>query len=246
MATTREPIRATAAYSGFIADQIRTSQFFLYVINLSVQADNAYKALKDIIQETSGDERVRQELTGMEDKAGAADVLMGYQRLMTELSLCRAVDSYLIYLSDLLALIFATRPDTLKSSETVRLDMVLEYKNMDDLVAALAEARVNSLSYKGMRNLSKYLSERLGFRLFSDSEAENCAIEIVELRNLIVHNRGVVNRIVASRLPSLSAGIGKPVPLDPAKVFSDLIFLIHSARDIDGRAADKFDLPLSS
>ena len=124
--------------------------------------------------------------------------------------------------------------------------MVLEYKNMDDLVAALAEARVNSLSYKGMRNLSKYLSERLGFRLFSDSEAENCAIEIVELRNLIVHNRGVVNRIVASRLPSLSAGIGKPVPLDPAKVFSDLIFLIHSARDIDGRAADKFDLPLSS
>lgn len=80
--------------------------------------------------------------------------------------LTRAVDNHLAYISDLPALVLRTRPETLRSSETIGLDTVLQHDTMDELVSELSEKRVNQLSYEGMRDLSTYLADRLGPILF--------------------------------------------------------------------------------
>ena len=45
-----------------------------------------------------------------------------FYRLMTEMALCRAVDSYLTYLTELLSLIFRANLESLRSAEEVKLD----------------------------------------------------------------------------------------------------------------------------
>lgn len=160
-----------------------------------------------------------------------------------QMMLSRAADNYLTYLADILALIFRKRPETLRSGEMVKLDIVLQHKAMEDLIAVLAERRVVQLSYQGMRELSKYLEEKLGFPLFKKAQQLQRAFQIVELRNLIVHNRGVVNRTFLSKVEGFSAGLGKTLVFDLDTVLSAVHFLGRSVADIDLRAGKKFGLP---
>jgi hypothetical protein len=180
-------------------------------------------------------ERVAKEGTGI------IDALRSYGRFINEITICRGVDSYLNYLSELLALIFRTRPETMKSGEMVRIDAVLEHKTMEDLIAALAARRVHDLSYQGMASLTTYLDSRLGFNLFTDEGISAEVVRIVETRNLIVHNRGVVNEIFASRMPSLRLQIGEQIKLGAAT--NDVELLEQAVYDMDARAATKFRLP---
>src|ERR1035438_8008968 len=94
-----------------------------------------------------------------------------------------------------------------------------------------------------MRELSTYLSERLGFDLFTDAEQLERAIGIVEARNIIVHNRGRVSKIYCSRVPKVAVAIGEPLTLDNHQIFEDLEFLMLVVKETDLRAVHKFDLP---
>jgi hypothetical protein len=168
--------------------------------------------------------------------------LRSHQQLLLQMVLSRMVDNYLVYIADLLALIFRTKPETLRSSEKVRLDTVLAHDNMEELISDLAERQVNRLSYQGMRDLSQYLSGSLKFDLFKSPQDLKRAAGIIELRNLIVHNRAVVNRHFLSRVPDSPTQVGEVVELDLDSVFSDVQFLTGSASDLDARASDKFGL----
>lgn len=86
----------------------------------------------------------------LKEGAGAARALQTYRQLILQMMLCRAVDSFLTYISELLALTYRTKPEMLKSGETVRLDVILQYQAMEDLVSALVERRVSQLSFQGV------------------------------------------------------------------------------------------------
>jgi len=87
--------------------------------------------------------------------------LKNHSGLMYEMALCRAVDGYLTYLTELLAIIFKTRPEILRSSDQVTLDFVLGHPTLPRLVSALVERKVNQLSYQGTRDLARFLEKRL-------------------------------------------------------------------------------------
>ena len=166
-----------------------------------------------------------------------------YNYLQDRLVLSTQADNFLVYLADLLALIFRTRPETLRSSETVRLDIILQHQTMDDLISELVERRVHQLSYQGMQDVSEYVADRLGFELFTTKKALGRAIQIIEFRNLFVHNRGVANQRFVSRNTNFKARLGQRIQLTPKFIAAECSFLHLSAYDIDQRAAGKFGLP---
>jgi hypothetical protein len=84
------------------------------------------------------------------------------EQLLLQLVLARSVDNFLVYIADLLALIYRTRPETLRSSESVPIELIMKHDTMDDLISTLSDMRVNELSYKGMRELSDYLRKKNG------------------------------------------------------------------------------------
>jgi hypothetical protein len=111
--------------------------------------------------------------------------------MVAQMLMTRTVDNFLCYVSELLALIFRTKPQALRTDETtVTLRQVLQYETMDDLIGALVDLRVTDLAYKGFRDLAQFLSKRIGLDLHENDEDMAVAIEIIEQRNLIVHKVG--------------------------------------------------------
>jgi hypothetical protein len=139
----------------------------------------------------------------------------------------RGVDNFLTFLSELLALLFRERPETLRSSEQqVKVAFVLQHNSMEELTEALGERRVEQLAYAGMRELADRLDDQLGFQLFETEDELRRAIEFIEARNLIVHNRGIVNRTYISRVPWKRAELGERVTL--GDVVENLLWLRES------------------
>ena len=163
--------------------------------------------------------------------------------LLLELMLTRTVDNFLCFLSELLALIYRERPEMLRSSETEKLEFVLQFADMDQLRSAIAEKRVERLSYLGLRELSEYIESQMSFKLFELAEDLGRAAYIVELRNICVHARGIVGNTSARRFPQMKTQIGRRIDLSADQVTRDRKFLEDCVFDIDLRATSKFTLP---
>lgn len=172
----------------------------------------------------------------------SARAFQGFAPLVLEMLSCRAVDNYLAYISELLVLIFKTRPEALKSNEKVSVETILQYSTYDDLLDALTEEKVTRLSMLGMYKLDEHLRSHLKFALFENPESLQTAIRLIETRNLVVHNRGVINNRFIERVPSFEGKLGKQLLLDPANLATDLVFLQKSVLDIDFRAGLKFKI----
>jgi hypothetical protein len=235
------PKPMSEACSVFLADHWQVATYIAFVNLLAIERDenNRKRAIAILKADTPVPEK-----TGLVKELlehhGAWDALATRHQLLLQMVLCRAVDSYLCYITDLLAAIFVTRPETLRSNEQVTLDEVLQHADMKDLVAYLAEEKVLKLSFKGMRELTKELSKRPGLVLFGDDASLENAVRIIELRNLIAHARGVVNRLFLSRVPGFPANAGDRLEFDQMQVFQDVDFLARSVCDIETRAASKY------
>jgi hypothetical protein len=232
------PGLATEPCSRFFDFDEEISAFFIFFVSWTRRPDKMYEDVLRVIYPSESEEL---KALLAEPKAGEANIKRFY-RFVLEMMLVRGTDNFLTYLSELLALIFTSRPETLKSAETVKLEDILQHATMDDLVKRLAERRVERLSYQGMKDLQKDLAEKLNFEIFPSAEPLSRAVRIIELRNLLVHNRGIVNRTFQSRTGDSSLAIGSKLELRPRPLIFDLEFLANSVLDIDERAALKFGL----
>jgi len=230
----------TEPYSRFLRDIQKLFAFVSLVFVLAEHVDETTDAIMQLASLTNA--KTAHLANELKPRGRAGEVLTYYWQALIQMVFCRGVNSYLTYISELLALIFQMRPETMKSQEQVSVEEVLQYESMDDLISGLAERLVYRLSYKGMKDLAAHLSSRLKFDLFAKDDQYERAVRIIEVRNLLVHNRGVVNRIFLSRVPDLNMRPGETMKLSLDAV-DDLTFLVRSASDIDMRAAEKFGLP---
>ncbi|HET6145570.1 MAG TPA: hypothetical protein VFE02_18855 [Candidatus Acidoferrales bacterium] len=158
------------------------------------------------------------------------------------MAVCRVVDNYLIYVSDLLALIFTARPETLKSSEVVTLEIVLSNQTTPQLINAIVRRRVDKLSYQGMKELLDFCSKQLKFPLFKDQNDAIEAIHLVEIRNIIVHNRGLVNDTFLRRVKESGLSKGHQIKLVWQEVLNYANFLSRSVANLEYDAGEKFGI----
>jgi hypothetical protein len=172
----------------------------------------------------------------------SSQTLQTYAPTMFELIFCRMVDNYLIYLRDLLALIYQTRPEMLKSSEQVTYEFILQFSTMEDVITGLAEKRANELAYKGFREIVAFWNKH-GLDLFSTSDGLESILRLVETRNILVHNRGIINSIFKKRVPNHLSKIGDRIKYGE-EFYEDAEMLTTSVFDIDARAVNKFGLNL--
>lgn len=168
--------------------------------------------------------------------------LLSYIDLLNEMWLIKTVESYLSYIAGLLTLVFKSKPETLRSAELVSYEFVLQYQSMEELVSALAEKKVEKLSYAGMRELSDFYETKLSLRLFEKKTHLKEAVLYVEMRNLFVHNHGIVNRIFLSRTQDSSFEIGQRVKPSIDTVLSAAHHFGYSVARVDQTATKKFQI----
>lgn len=239
MEHTNRPELSAGPCSRFFDFDDEIKGFFIFFVRWTRRPDEMYKDVVELIYKDDP-EKLKELLA--EPMGGEAHIKR-FARFVMEMMVVRGADNFLTYVSELLALVFTSRPETLKSSETVKLEEILQHPTMDDLVKRLAERRVERLSYQGMKDLQKDLAEKLNFEIFPSPEPLARAVRIIEIRNLFVHNRGIVNRTFLTRTGDSSLPIDSLFKLSPRTVISELEFLANSVLDIDERAALKFALP---
>ena len=202
--TSKIPTETTEPCRLFLLEHNQLLHFVGFVVGMAQRADEfSRRAAKwllkcnEMLPSSSTDPEKDKEKNRRvaEEGSGILEEFDQFVPLAQQVVLWRAVDNFLTYNAQILALVFRTHPATLKSKETERLDQILQYTSMNELIAALADKRVNELSYKGIHDLERYLSEKIGFDLFSDEETRGNIWFLVEARNLVVHNRGIVNTL---------------------------------------------------
>ncbi len=159
-----------------------------------------------------------------------------------EMCLTRAVDICITYISNILRLVFERFPEALKTEDKVKVSFVLQFSSMDDLVTELVEQKVQDLSYRSLEDLDEHLVKTLKISLFANSEQRQRAIWLVSIRNLIVHNRGIVNERFKKRNPQSSEKVGDKMQIT-ANSLDELKFLLDWIMDFDCRFIEKFRLP---
>jgi hypothetical protein len=165
-----------------------------------------------------------------------------HSQYLAEMTFCRGVNSFETYLAELLTMIFEARPETLKSNKMVTREFCVEHYVAHDLISALAEKTVNELTYHSLKDLADFFSAKLHLRLFIDEkDLENAALN-VDIRNLITHKRGVVDRFFLQRHRDYAPLGAQIVFEDDGDVGDTLGTFVYFARQLDLRASEKFKL----
>ena len=165
-----------------------------------------------------------------------------HSAVLGEMVFCRGVNSFLTYLADLMTLIYEKYPKKLPSNKQTTYRFCIEHHMAGDLISALAEDTVMELTHRNLDALAKYFKKNLDLVLFTkDTHSANAAL-CVDIRNIITHNRGIVNRFFIQRNPRFADDFGKRVVLGEEDRREMLGTLGYCARQLDVRAIEKFGL----
>ncbi len=178
-------------------------------------------------------------LPSPESAVGQMDV---HSAILGEMIFERDVNSFLTYLADLMTLIYEKYPKKLPSKKQVPYEFCIEHHLAGDLISALAEKTVMELTYQSLDDLAKHFGEQMDLILFTnDAELETAKL-CVDIRNVVTHNRGIVNRFLIKRNPRFANDLNKRIVLGEEERRDMLGTLGYSARQLDLRAIKKFEL----
>ena len=137
-----------------------------------------------------------------------------FSDMYCQVLLTRDIDAFQRYLTKMLSRIYTERPETLKTSEKVEVREVLKFKAMEDFISYIAEKRVLSLSYKGMLEILEFLEKTHGLKIDCCDSKLGTATELIEVRNIVVHNAGIVNDLFIKRTKRSDLILGQRFPLN--------------------------------
>jgi hypothetical protein len=163
-----------------------------------------------------------------------------FDRQIAETLLTRAVDGYLTYLADLLALVYEANPKALPAEANIPVSLALELDDRDALVRELAGRRVRRLSRESIDALNRPF-KALQFPLFRTEDERNAIERAIARRELIVHSRGIVDRAYQRRVPDSETPFGKPLALKRSWAVDDSVMLVEAAARVDQAAVQRWD-----
>jgi hypothetical protein len=162
--------------------------------------------------------------------------------LLGEMVFCRHVNSFLTYLADLMTLIYEKFPNKIPSDKQTTYGFCIEHHMAGDLISALAEQTVMGKIHQRPDALAKYFKKNLDIVLFTkDAHSVNAGL-CIDIRNIMTHNRGIVNRFFIQRNPQFAEDLGKRVVLTEEESRDMLGTLGYCARQVDLRAIKKLGL----
>jgi len=149
------------------------------------------------------------------------------------------VDNFNRFLTDVLLAFYRKYPErvaqTADKSETIGIKELARFASIEEVIQHLGERKVDSLSYKGLGAVVAFF-EKLGLVLFpSETRFETMRL-LIEYRNALVHNYGIVNHTFKQRLPSHPAPVGAKISFTLEQAKSATVFLMQTAIAIDKRA----------
>jgi hypothetical protein len=238
----RFPNRGTKSAYDYYASWKEINRFYNFVLLLVVRADKSqetiYKMMMELIQDP-----IKKEQVDNQHKRNVryTDLFKRNVSVFCEIILVRHIENFLAYHSSLLYEIFTQRPETLKSSEQIDVATVLKHESIDSLVTELAEKKVEGLSYSSFFKLSEYYKSR--FKLIIADKSTSLEIaKYIQIRNISVHNRCIVNQRSIENLGVDPSKIGTKYLLKPSDIDKLRGTLLKSIKHIDAITVEKLKI----
>ncbi len=197
----------------------------------------------------------RQALDGQEDyknqtpeelartKPGpATKALRQSSQELLEMFLSRAVDIFEVYLVDVIRLALHKEPRVLSDrKQELTLGHILKFASIEALSRDIIEGKLNALSYEGFGELEAWCNQRSIPLVVPHGQRER-VVELIALRNIIVHSRGRVDERYRAAVPTSSVKVGDKRELDVDDLFGAISLLDSVVAITDGAIAGKFRL----
>jgi hypothetical protein len=234
----------TEAFSRFLSEYRATLDSFFFVIELIRIADEGRVRAAAVLAKIEPDGPKRADY---ERSAANPDLALKEMRkhgFVNSKNLTNGiVNSFQSYFSSIIASAASKKPELLSSSQTIKIEDVLRFSRLKDVVAFIIDRKINDLSYGGLTEMERYFDERLGVAMFDNDAQRRMLRFFIESRNINVHNAGVVNDLFASRVGVVEGfeyEIGQRLHID----FDELVKLSQNAMQvalrIDGEVGEKF------
>lgn len=167
-----------------------------------------------------------------------------YERHFSAMTYSRSIDNFVIYFKEILAEVVYKRPEILRSKDQERLDFILDYESMSDLLKAISEKKIEELFYRGINDIERFFKDRLGIELFKDDEFRKIINKLIKQRNLIVHNRGRITKEFHKEFPADGFIEGMYQTFTYLDISRLNLHLHNYLVELDIEIAAKFDLEL--
>lgn len=161
---------------------------------------------------------------------------------LLEMFLGRLVDAFQKYLVDLIRDILRRKPDILRTrKESLTVEELLRFTTVEELVQVIIERKVSSLAYEGFGRVRDWCAEK-GILLEVDPADFPAVIEFIACRNIIAHNRGVVDERYLEAVPTTTLTLGQIRLLSTDGVLTAAQLLSKIVENSDAANVAKFGL----
>jgi len=168
-----------------------------------------------------------------------------YSEMMCSYGYIFLVSLLEFYISDIVKYIFSENTNILKSEKKLNYEEILSYNTIEGLYEYMIERECESLGYKSYEEIKKYFNGK--FKIdFTNLKGENEVNSIFEIRNILVHNRGIVNEKFLSKIKDSKYKLGDKITLNQNDVDSAISMLRALTYYIDTRAMELVGEDVSS
>jgi hypothetical protein len=214
----------------FIIDVVLRGDYFAFVAKHALEGSEEYK-------------KVDPSQLAATDPGPLTKFLRNNRQVLLEMFLARLVDNFQTYLVDLVRAVLHAKPAMLSTrQQTLTLEELLKYDRIEDLVHDIIERRVNALTYEGFSELQSWCAER-GLEIQVPQAGRDAVVELIATRNVIAHNRGVVDEKYLRTAAKDRFSPGEVRKLEVDDLLSALSLLHRVVAETDHLAAEKFQLP---
>jgi len=231
-AAARTYFRAAASDLGlfhFLIDVVLRGDYNAFVANLALEGSDEYK--------TTDPSQLAKT-----DPGPMTKFLRKNRQALLEMFLARLVDNFQIYLVDLIRVVLHAKPAMLSTrQQTLTLEELLRYDRIEDLIHDIIEKRINALAYEGFGDLQAWCGER-GIEIHVPKGHRDAVVELIATRNVIAHNRGLVDDKYVRAIRMSRFNSGEVRRLDVDDLFGALALLHRVVGETDRLAVEKFQL----
>lgn len=237
------PAQGTSALLEYFWSGSCDLRLFNFVINTVLAGDYvSYIAKRPLAGDRTPGHEKPVDLAASDNPGMGIIALRQSRQDLLEMFLTRIVDNFQMYLTEIIRMVLHKRPEILSGrKQEISLGYILGFDSIESLTQDIIEAKVNSLSYDGFGDIEEWCNGR-GIPLLVPNGERDKVVELIATRNLIVHNRAIVDDRFRKAIPQSAFVVGQERALEIDAFFDALSLLNRIVTVSDGAIASKFDL----
>jgi hypothetical protein len=222
--------KASLALLGFVLDTIMVSDFTVAVAKQALEGPENLKI------------RSPGELAKTSPGPRTLHIRKNSQ-LFLELFLARLVDNFQCFIVAIIREVLNVQPRVLVNAQpSLSLEYVFQFQNLDELRSDVVESKVNDLSYQGFLKLKQWCVER-NIPIIVELDSEQRLIELISIRNIISHNRGIIDKKYLRTVLGSKFELGQRREITVDELFEAEALLNRVVAETDVAIQAKFGLP---